>query len=191
MGLQGCGEEGMSEENPEQNALHQFMLTLVILLVVCACNFMYWHRRQIAAYLARRGTKRPHSEVDDVMMWNLTRRQFPLRKQLFQAECIALELVQEEVGAQVVHKMNPNHRSILCYRRCAQVVWDVWSPEWFTYWMLGRVNQPLHWRGNGMSPEEKQRYLSRQNILGSQLVILDENNDQATREQAFRFCMGI
>ena len=69
--------------------------------------------------------------------------------------------------------------------------WDPWSPEWFLYFMLGRVNRRLQRRGQVMDRNTLLRYNHRRDILEMQLGILDQNHSEGVRRRAHMMCRGM
>ena len=61
--------------------------------------------------------------------------------------------------------------------------WAPWSPEWFLYWMAGRVTSRLE-RGQ-MSDEQRRR------LLGATLAALELNHSTRTRQRAHDFCFNM
>ena len=69
--------------------------------------------------------------------------------------------------------------------------WELWSPEWLLYWMLGRVEDRMRRRGHMMDHDWLRRYHHRQRILQMQLGILEENHSEGVRRRAHMMCRGM
>ena len=76
--LKGCVEDG-TNVNVEQDNQQQFYLTLLVLMLVALCNWVYNHWNELAARLGPRGRKRrrnergeeePEPEVDRTVVSN-------------------------------------------------------------------------------------------------------------------------
>ena len=66
--------------------------------------------------------------------------------------------------------------------------WEPWSPEWCTYWMLGRVERRMERRAGRMTELERKKYWKRREILRSTLMILETNPEEIARLRAHHFC---
>ena len=62
MSLKGCVEDG-TNVNVEQDSEQQFYLTLLVLMLVALCNWVYNHWNELAARFGPRGRKRRRVEL--------------------------------------------------------------------------------------------------------------------------------
>ena len=128
--MKGCVEKEEELGNAEPN---QCWMTIAILIVIGCCNWLYQHWEQVVARFGPRGRKRPRGGIDE-------------------------EEPEPEAVRRVVANANvePGSSSVVGPMTSTGHIeprpplfppmpidpperWAPWSPEWFTYWMLGRV----------------------------------------------------
>ena len=149
-GLKGCVEQnGKKLEETSGNSWQQFALTVVVLLIIALCNFVFSHWEVIQTLLDRRGRKRkrepeiPDNDNNDT-----------------DVEVEELEVQAGEQASASTGPVPPTEPPPLGPPPRAPKFspipvdppprWDPWSPEWFIYYMLGRVNRRLQRRGHSM-----------------------------------------
>ena len=149
-GLKGCVEQnGKKLEETSGNSWQQFALTVVVLLIIALCNFVFSHWEVIQTLLDRRGRKRkrepeiPDNDNNDA-----------------DVEVEELEVQAGEQASASTGPVPPTEPPPLGPPPRAPKFspipvdppprWDPWSPEWFIYYMLGRVNRRLQRRGHSM-----------------------------------------
>ena len=67
--------------------------------------------------------------------------------------------------------------------------WAPWSPEWFLYWMAGRVTSRLE--REQMSEDRRRRYEQRRRILGATLAALELDHSTVVRQRAHEYCFKM
>lgn len=170
-GLHGCMDGDSHEDHVEQDAGQLLLFTALILVLLGVCNFLYEHWHVLTRLFARRGTKRPREE-----------EAFP-------------DIEQQATPLHIPVGPSPSTRSSRASREVTPRPpvfppmpadppdrWEPWSPEWFTYFMLGRVNRRIERRGGRMSESDRRKYEKRQCILASQLSILAKQRSGTENE---------
>ena len=187
-GLKGCMEK--DEQKPQEaveNGWQQFALTLVVLMVIALCNFVFSPRDVIQALLDRRGRKRKwESEIPD------------------NDAGVEVEELEVPAGEQASASTGPIPPTTSPPRgpppRAPKLSpipvgppprWDPWSPEWFLYFMLGRVNRRMQCRGQQMDHNALRRYNHRRDILEMRLGILEQSHSEGVRRRAHMMCRGM
>lgn len=59
--------------------------------------------------------------------------------------------------------------------------WERWSPEWFTNWMIQRINNRMMKRRETITQEEREKYLTRRMVLENRLCHVLGCNDEDER----------
>ena len=67
--------------------------------------------------------------------------------------------------------------------------WAPWSPEWFLYWMAGRVTGRL--QREEMTEARLRAYEQRRRLLGATLAALDLDHSRTVRMRAHEFCFNM
>ena len=203
-GMKGCMENDEPQQPVEssENTWQQVALTRVVLAIIALCNFVFSHWDVLQTLLQmmrdRRGRKpkRDGEQQDEVQVSNTEEQQ----------EEESSDVVVEELGAeaQASASSEPRPPSTSPPRgpppRAPKFSpipidppprWDPWSPEWFLYFMLGRVNRRLQRRGHSMDHNTLLRYGHRRDILEMQLGILEQNHSEGVRRRAHMMCRGM
>ena len=185
MSMKGCAEDGASV-NVEQDSQQQLYLTLLVLMLVALCNWVYNHWNELAARFGPRGRKRRMSERDEEEPDPEGRR-----------EVISNDNIEPGTSSSAApatattNSVEPRPPQIPPMPADPPARWEVWSPEWFTYWMLGRVQRRLERRAGRMTELERKKYEKRREILRSTLAILEQNPGEVARRRAHYFCQSM
>ena len=170
--LRGCVEDSPESSTVGQDPWTQMLMTLIVLVVLGACNFLYGHWRVISEIFARRGRKRRREP------------EIPVSEPEIPASEMNVETTESEgpAGEPASASTGPVPPSTSPPRgpppRAPQFSpipidppprWDPWLPEWFLYFMLGRVNRRMERRGRQMDHNTLRRYNHRRDILEMQL----------------------
>ena len=176
MSLKGCVEEE-SRPGGEQVSQQQFVMTILILILVWLCNWVYNNWDELARRFCRRGQRRKRSQPVDI------EEPEPERDRDARAS--------DDPVPETPTTISPRPPQFPPMPIDPPARWAVWSPEWFTYWMLGRVQRRIDRRGANMSEEERKKYYKRREILQSVLSILEQRPGETARRRAHNFCRSM
>ena len=169
--LKTCVEHG-SNEIVEQDYSQQFYLTLLVLMLVALCNWAYNNWNELVVRCGPRGRKRRNSERDEEEPEPEAERRIVGNDNVEPGARHAIGHVEPRPPLFPPMPIDPPGR------------WGPWSPEWFTYWMLGRVERRIERRAGRMTElERKNYYYKRREILRSTLMI-EENPGEMARRRA-------
>ena len=180
--MKGCVEKEEEVVSAEQN---QFWMTVAICIVLGCCNWLYQHWEQVVARVGRRGQKRPRGSGDAVEPETRSVRRV-----------VANENVEPGSSSMVGPMTSTGHiepRPPLFPPMPIDPPerWAPWSPEWFTYWMLGRVEARITRRAGRMDERERKKYMKRREILRSVLRVLEQHPGEGARRRAHEFCQQM
>ena len=166
MNLKGCMEHS-SDEVVEQDNSQQFYLTLLVLVLVALCNWVHNNWHALVARFGPRGRKRRHDERDEEEPEPETTRRVVVGN-----DNIEPGASSSDGPGRPAAEIEPQPPLFPPMPLEPPGKWEPWSPEWFTYWMLGRVERRIERRAGRMSEEEKKKYWKRREILRSTLLSL-------------------
>ena len=178
MSLKGCVEDE-SHPGGEPLSRQQFMMTVLILILAWLCNWVCNNWDELTRRFGPRGRKRKGNRPVDVEEPEPERDREARGSDDPDAVSEAPTAISPRPPQFPPMPIDPPAR------------WDVWSPEWFTYWMLGSFQRRIDRRGARMSEEEQKKYSKRREILQSVLSILEQRPGEVARRRAHNFCRSM
>ena len=180
--LKGCGE---TEGELGQREQDQFWMTIAIPIVIGCCNWLYQHWEQVVARFGLRGRKRRRSERDEEEPEPEAVRRVVANENVepgsssMAGPMTSTGHVEPRPPLFPPMPIDPPER------------WAPWSPEWFTYWMLGRVERRVERRAGRMTEQERKKYEKKREILRSVLMVLEQRPGERARRRAHQFCQQM
>ena len=184
MSLKGCMEHE-TNEGVENDNRQQFYLTLLVLLLVALCNWVYNNWSELVVRFGPRGRKRRRSERDEEEPEPETDRRVVGNQNIELGSSSTAEPMTSTGHVEPRPPLFPPLPIEPPERRAP------WSPEWFTYWMLGRVQRGIERRAGRMTEQERKKYEKRREILRSTLMILEQRPGEMARRRAHQFCKSM
>lgn len=142
LGMKDCVEQDKLQLEPGDQR-HQFLFTICVLLTLVCMNWLYVHWHDIERWLRTRSRKRPIQQTENEISDVETREPVRVRPGF---HLLCRNRRQEQVRRMIQVRIQSLMR--FCRRprfppppSTLQPRWAPWSPEWFLYWMAGRVTK--------------------------------------------------
>ena len=188
LSMKGCGEQETFQLEPEDQR-HQFLFTACVFVILACMNWIYvsWHDIQSWVRTRKRKRQMGRTEEGSNLEAGEPERTKPRLAVLRPVSTTGASSSQDPMP--IAPSDLPRGPKFPPPPPTLQPRWAPWSPEWFLYWMAGRVTGRLE--REQMSEERRRQYEQRRRILGATLAALELDHSTTVRQRAHEFCFSM